>query len=154
VLSQGASASVDTDFHPVCNLHLRLYLFSFCYNYYRMVYADPELRLKWCVAIRRENEKTKKLWEPYKTATICGKHFKPTDYKEIVGSLFAVTGRTRRVLNPGTVPSIFEHLTPKNSDAAEKRRDRAQRRQEEAPCSARSQTATCSNQGDFQINFK
>jgi hypothetical protein len=103
-------------------------------------FADPELRLKWRVAIRCEDEKTKKLWEPYSSATICGKHFKLTDYKKTVGSLFA-----GRVLNTGTVPSIFDHLpvTPKKCDAAEKRRDRAQRREEQAASSPRSQTATC-----------
>ena len=39
---------------------------------------DPSLRLKWRVAIKRvdQNNRTK-LWEPWPTATVCEKHFKP-----------------------------------------------------------------------------
>lgn len=39
---------------------------------------DPEMRKKWCVAIKRVDESNmNKLWEPYKSAVVCERHFKP-----------------------------------------------------------------------------
>jgi hypothetical protein len=115
--------------------------------------TDPELRLKWRVAIKREDERTKKLWEPYESAIVCEKHFKPLDYKEIVGGTSELTGRTRRVLKNGTVPSVFERLKAKVSDADKKRRERAQRRLEQAPSSASTLTTPHNAPGEIGIGI-
>lgn len=42
---------------------------------------DQDLRLKWRVAIRRTDERTKSLWSPGPNDVVCHTHFKVDDYK-------------------------------------------------------------------------
>lgn len=59
---------------------------------------DPEMRMRWRVAIRREGPK-KKLWEPGEYSVVCRDHFLPSD--------FTVTSAERPRLKKDAVPSIF-----------------------------------------------
>ena len=77
---------------------------------YRFPSNNPELHKKWIIATKRDN------WTPSKSAVLCEKHFKPSDYFcndiELPSNLCV----KRKRLKPDAVPSIFdfpEHLLPK-----------------------------------------
>ena len=77
---------------------------------YRFPSNNPELPKKWVIATKRDN------WTPSKSAVLCEKHFKPSDYFcndiELPSNLCV----KRKRLKPDAVPSIFdfpEHLLPK-----------------------------------------
>jgi hypothetical protein len=44
--------------------------------------TDKEIHLKWRVAIKRMDERTKKLWTPGKEDIVCHSHFTEDDYKK------------------------------------------------------------------------
>ncbi|KAJ8310321.1 hypothetical protein KUTeg_012186 [Tegillarca granosa] len=50
---------------------------------------DYALTMKWRVAIRREDSKTKELWNPGSEDIVCHNHFNKNDYKD---TLLACTG--------------------------------------------------------------
>ncbi|XP_046543594.1 uncharacterized protein LOC124253791 [Haliotis rubra] len=66
--------------------------------------SDSDLRLKWRVAVRRVDPKTKKLWQPGKTDVVCQSHFTADDFT------VTLLGERRR-LKLDAVPSIFTHKT-------------------------------------------
>ncbi|XP_062575195.1 uncharacterized protein LOC134237110 [Saccostrea cucullata] len=63
--------------------------------------AEPDLRLKWRVAIKRMDQKTKNLWNPGKEDIVCHAHFTDHDYKD------TESGERSR-LKHGAVPSVFD----------------------------------------------
>jgi hypothetical protein len=60
--------------------------------------ADEVRKKRWIVAIRRLDNETKQLWEPYNGAVVCSEHFHPSDFSFKWG---------RKTLRPDAVPSIF-----------------------------------------------
>ena len=44
--------------------------------------SDPELHMKWRVAIKRTSRKTRALWTPGKHDVVCHQHFTENDYKD------------------------------------------------------------------------
>lgn len=50
------------------------------YNGHRFP-KDAALQLKWRVAIKREDPKTKQLWCPGKEDVVCHFHFQESDYR-------------------------------------------------------------------------
>lgn len=51
------------------------------YGGHKFPKADS-LKLKWRVAIKRQDEKTKSLWMPNENSVVCRLHFQDTNYKE------------------------------------------------------------------------
>ena len=88
---------------------------------------DPKLLLKWQVAIKRLEPKTKKLWTPTQYSRICHKHFKPKDYRVPVCSSVQVGGKPQRRLKPDVVPSIFPYNSVKDEGKARRSEERARR---------------------------
>jgi len=43
---------------------------------------NSDLKSKWIVAIKRADERTKKLWTPGALDVVCRDHFRPDDYTE------------------------------------------------------------------------
>lgn len=80
--------------------------------------GDPALNMQWRVAINRMDPE-KNLWQPTPNSKVCGNHFKPQDFK--------ATGKKRRILKKGAVPSIFPPDDPAESAAS--RAERAAKRQ-------------------------
>ena len=93
--------------------------------------SDPALNLKWRVAIKRLGQK-KTLWKPSQRAVVCDKHFKAEDFKEPVFSIAHLSGRSRRNLKPGVVPSIFPFAAeaPSTSNRALRVENRSRKKTE------------------------
>ena len=95
--------------------------------------ADPELNLKWRVAIKRFGKK-KALWKPSPHSTVCARHFTCDDFKEPTVSYAHLSGRKRRDLRPNAVPSVFDFAKPASSAAtgrANRLRQRSEKKIEE-----------------------
>jgi hypothetical protein len=115
---------------------------------------DEQLRLKWCVAIKRgepqgpqepqgsqgpqgrkvpQRPRKRGPWMPNKYSRVCPKHFKSEDFKIPIKSIIDVGGKTRRDLKVGTVPAIFLHLArdARQNRSAEKRSGRLERRRQQ-----------------------
>ena len=50
--------------------------------------SDEALKLKWRVAIKRIDERSKKLWMPGRLDVVCRDHFKPEDYNETLLGMY------------------------------------------------------------------
>ena len=83
--------------------------------------SDPALNLQWRGAIQRLDHDKKTLWKPTSSSRLCATHFKPEDFKTPFDSIAHITGKTRRMLKEGAVPSIFQ-------TAAEQKQQRQQQR--------------------------
>ena len=66
---------------------------------------DPELRLKWRIAIKREN------WEPSVHSRVCGDHFVADDFRESIMASCSRNPSGRRLLKKEAVPSVFPWRT-------------------------------------------
>ena len=60
--------------------------------------TDPEINLKWRIAIKKEVESTatsssggpqRILWKPSNTSKICGAHFKPDDFRDTYANMYS-----------------------------------------------------------------
>lgn len=87
---------------------------------------DKELRLRWCIAIHREDAR-KKLWRPsdHGDDRVCERHFKDDDIL-VLPPINASQGR--RVLKEGAIPSIFPFAPAKENANAAARDARARNR--------------------------
>ena len=93
---------------------------------------DPELNLKWRIAVKRHMgngqpsddapatvtgpERT--LWKPSEHSKVCRSHFKPEDFKESMTSAYSANPSSRRkylTLKEGAIPSIFPWSASKPS---------------------------------------
>jgi hypothetical protein len=77
---------------------------------------DDSMKLKWRVAIKREDKDKKSLWMPNTHSRVCEKHFKEDDfalpeYAKYAENFF----QHRKMLKPGAVPSIFAEEKPRFS---------------------------------------
>ncbi|XP_025078390.1 THAP domain-containing protein 5-like isoform X2 [Pomacea canaliculata] len=85
---------------------------------------DRALRKEWAIRIKRFDPKTKKLWEPKDSDTLCSKHFvydcftSRTRMSRQLGLPFAAR------LLPDAVPTIFQH----NEIARKRKKDLSDRR--------------------------
>ena len=96
---------------------------------------DKNLRKKWQVAIKREDEH-KRLWKPSVHSVVCYKHFKTSDFLEpkvIYGE------KRRKVLKADAAPSIFPFrpALSDNSSREERYNERSKRRLSESQSSGK-----------------
>lgn len=62
------------------------YFVPCCCNYGRHRFPkDSERRMKWRIAIKRSDPRTKKLWEPSERVVVCHLHFVASDNKDTSG---------------------------------------------------------------------
>ena len=66
------------------------------YGGHKFPKTEP-LKMKWRVAIRRMDEK-KRLWDPNHDSVVCGRHFKPSDYKVTLLGKYRVSDRSIRLI--------------------------------------------------------
>ena len=71
--------------------------------------TDPQLQLKWRVAVKRVDERTKKLWMPGPHDVVCRDHFVPQDYAEtLLGKFYSY------LLARGSLQNIQRHRLRQN----------------------------------------
>ena len=63
--------------------------------------SEPKLRLKWKIAIKREN------WDPSTYSVVCADHFVADDYRETLAASCSRNLSVRRYLKKEAVPSVF-----------------------------------------------
>lgn len=96
--------------------------------------SDPELRRRWCIAIKREGP-NKTAWTNTPNSVVCEKHFKPEDFKDPLSVTLGLKDCSiacRRFLKSGVVPSVFSftasETSTKRDTRNEERRARAEKR--------------------------
>ncbi|XP_040573760.1 uncharacterized protein [Lepeophtheirus salmonis] len=68
--------------------------------------SNESMCLKWRIALKRKDANGF-LWSPSPYSVLCGEHFKPEDFREVLQSLAAVGGKAYRHLKKDAVPSVF-----------------------------------------------
>ena len=73
---------------------------------------DPELNLKWRIAVKREPTTTgpgphPTLWKPSDHSVVCSSHFAAEDFREANITMCSGKPSARRYFREGAVPSIF-----------------------------------------------
>lgn len=74
------------------------------FSYFRFPFREPELVIKWVLAVRRKN------WWPTQYSCICSDHFTDDDY----------SNKEKSILKKDAVPSIFDFSPPKRKRRKQK----------------------------------
>ncbi|XP_040573875.1 uncharacterized protein [Lepeophtheirus salmonis] len=82
--------------------------------------SNESICLKWRIALKRKDANGF-LWNPSPYSVLCGQHFKPEDFREIMQSLASVGGKSCRRLKIDAVPSVFPRSQEGSKTTLEKK---------------------------------